>query len=370
MLTLKNAFLWGSFFIAVYGSVAGSNSNSQSPEKLTIDREPAMVTVPKGTFVMGFDDLGAYPEQTAPYTASGIVPGPSGPVRKVTLTNDYQIGKYEITNGEYCDMLNYALVKGYLTGDYSNNITVKNKEGNRQELLNLDADYEGKQCEIYFNGTRFAVRSGLERRPVVYVTWYGAAFYCNILGEWKGYSKLYNLADWSCTFNGTPRFYGVSGYRLPTEAEWEYAARYDTNNMKFDRRPVPWESSLAAYRKESNFNNNLAYFKPYANYKTNIGTVDVGSFEQGKSYLGIYDLAGNVSEWAQDYYSPYTYFAPYTAPSVMNNPVNDTSGVYRQRRGGGWLVYANNIPLTFYHTDTNYPYTNYCDFGFRIVRIP
>jgi len=333
-----------------------------------------MVTVPKGTFKMGWDFLAGTNglgdiNDVAPYTSHTA--GPSGPVRQVTLSNDYEIGKYEITNAEFADMLNYALVKGYLSGDYVNNTTVKNKEGSSQELLNLDADYENKQCEIYFDGEKFVVKTGLEKRPVVYVSWYGAAFYCNMLGESQGLAKLYNLSDWSCTFNGVAKFYGTPGYRIPTEAEWEHAARYDDDdlsgkNLVYDRRPVPWESSSTTYGTNSSYGSNLAYFVPFANYKTNTGTVDVGSYPTGQSLLGIFDMAGNVSEWAQDYYASYTYFAPYVNEV---NPLNDTSGVYRQRRGGSWLVYANNFPLTTYHTDTNWAYTSYCDFGFRIVKV-
>jgi len=373
MRSNKKYFLSCLLFLALAMSIAGCGSDNENlPQGSdSITQIPEMVVVPKGTFKMGWDYLPPpNSDIVAPYPA-GITAGPSGPVRKVTLTRDYEIGKYEITNAEYCDMLNYALRKGYLAGDYQNNSIVKNKEGNSQELLNLDADYEGKQCEIFFNGHKFAVKPGLEKRPVVYVSWYGAAFYCNMLGEWQGLSKLYNLNDWSCTFDGLPKFYGTPGYRIPTEAEWEHAARYDGddlsgNNLVYDRRPVPWESSSATYETESNNGANLAYFAPYANYKTGTGTVDVGSYEQGKSKLGIYDMAGNVSEWAQDYYDHYSYFAPYDNET---DPLNDTSGVYRQRRGGSWLVYANNFPLTTYHTDTNWAYTNYCDFGFRIVKV-
>ncbi len=351
--------LWG-------GWGCSSSSDPATPQGSdAINAIPELLTVPAGTFKMGFDYLPDQEELVAPYPA-GVNPGPSGPVRRVTLSDDFKIGKYEITNAQYRDMLNYALRQGYLSGDYRNNVTVKNLEGDSQELLNLDADYEGKQCEIYFSDDRFEVEAGRENHPVVYVSWYGAAFYCNVLGEWQGLNKLYNLEDWSSTFTGTPRFYGYPGYRLPTEAEWEHAARYDDDNEVYDRRPVPWESDSDTYVSASNYGGILSYFTPYANFKTNAGTTPVGSYEAGKSYLGIYDLSGNVSEWVQDFYSSYTYFAPYENEI---NPINDTSGVYRQKRGGSWLVYANNFPLTTYHTDTNWAFTNYADVGFRVVRV-
>ncbi len=354
--------------LVIFIAGCGSDSTTQTPPQGSdsISKIPVMVTVPAGSAKIGFDTytgLPPYPGELP--SGNQYSPGPSGPVHKVTLT-DFQMGKYQITNAQYCEMLNYALNKGYLSGDFANNVSVKNKEGDSQNLLILDANYEGKPSEIRFQGSKFVVKSGLDNRPVVYVTWYGAAFYCNILSEWQGLTKLYNLQDWSCTFGGTKRIYGFSGYRLPTEAEWEYAARFDVDNMGAKRRPLSWASEYLTAISQFGADPLLSL---YTNFKSGLGTKDVGSYESGKTYLGIYDMGGNASDWIQDYYSSYTYFKNYTSADKRSNPVNDTSGVYRQRRGGSWLVYANNFPWTTYHTNTNWAYTYYCDLSFRVVKI-
>ncbi|MBD3176179.1 MAG: SUMF1/EgtB/PvdO family nonheme iron enzyme [Armatimonadia bacterium] len=292
---------------------------------------PTMVSVPAGTFTMGFGE-----SDTAPM----------GPAHSVTLTRDYAIGKHEVTCGQYADMLNYALNQGALAGDYAGNVTVMNAEGNSQELVRLNGAFADQPCPVRYRGGLFVADAGKEDWPMMYVTWYGAVFYTVMLSRSEGLSELYDLTDWSPRFieNDTVQF-GSPGYRLPTEAEWEYAARYN------DGRFYPW--------------GNEDWTESRANYNGSVGAPSpVGSFPDGDSSLGIQDLAGNVSEWVQDFY------APYGSAGARTDPVNNTSGTYRQRRGGGWLPYANNFVYTTYHTDTNYAYVYYPDLGFRVVRAP
>jgi len=182
------------------------------------------------------------------------------------------------------------------------------------------------------------------KNPVERVRWNDAKQYCNERSLLEGLKPCYNekTADWDCD-------YSANGYRLPTEAEWEYACRAGADG--------PYDFGTTDKLRQ------FAWFAENATERTH----PVGQKKPNR--WGIFDLYGNVSEWCEDVYSP-TYYreSPATDPTGPPNPGKD---VKRVMRGGSWKTSADSSRSTFRQgqrtgdTDACF-FTDYC--GFRCVR--
>ena len=181
------------------------------------DQIERMAVVPADTYLMG--DGAA---------SRGLDP------HRVTLTHDFYLGLYEVTNQEYLEAVQWAHDHGYVTATAT---AVYDKlDGSNVQLLDLDGG-----CELGFTAGVFGLRDtghGVNPdHPVKEVTWYGAARFCDWLSLRAGLPRAYaHGGDWSCN-GGDP--YGAEGYRLPTNAEWEYAARFDEAEVGLLGRDVP-----------------------------------------------------------------------------------------------------------------------------------
>ena len=271
-----------------------------------------LILVPAGSFEMGNDAFRN-----------------AKPVHKVTLTNDFYMGKYEVTNQQYADMLNFALSKGYLDVNALSETSKRREARGVSKSPQKYQDVFDEHSKITFENGQFKPHPGKESAPVDEVTWYGGAFYCNMLSEQGGLTPLYNLDDWSC------QVYGKAGYRLPTEAEWEYAAKYD------DGRKYPWGDQEP--------DDTYANIKKQVNDPVDVLTTPVGTYSpKGDSKLGICDLAGNVAEWCNDWYNDF-----YSGASTQTDPVGPPPSLYfylapfkefrtaNVLRGGGFIFDAN-----------------------------
>lgn len=263
---------------------------------------PDMVFVQGGTFVMGC----TAEQQPDCYSLEN-------PAHEVTLT-DFYMGKYEVTQGQW---------------------------------------------EALFGANPSNFSSCGTNCPVENVSWFDAAVFCNRLSEQAGYNPCYyadagymqvygkNGSIWSLPNTGTVFWkLDANGYRLPTEAEWEYAAR---------------GGSLSKGYKYSG-NNNIGDVAWYNSNSSNT-THAVGT--KTANELGLFDLSGNVWEWCYDWHS-----SSYYAISPACAPLGPEGGsLYKVDRGGSWLNVAV-YTRTAARLDFSPPPSRAYDLGFRLCRTP
>ena len=206
------------------------------------------------------------------------------PTHEVFL-DAYYIDEHEVTNGDYKECVDAGVCKA----PYS---------------LNSSARAKG-----YYSDPAYA------DFPVIHVDWFMAKEHC----EWRG-------------------------ARLPTEAEWEKAAR-GTNDGHF-----PWGQNIIS-----------CAFTQYA--ACGKDTVAVGSHPEGASPYGVHDMAGNVWEWVADWYG-----SDYYALSPTDNPQGPASGFYRVARGGGWNSNSTQLQVTYRNRFT--PDHDTFNLGFRCAKSP
>ena len=193
----------------------------------------------------------------------------------------------------------------------------------------------GRALPLFPSGYSWAGKSGwtdpaLQNHPIVYVSWYDAKAY----------------ADWA-------------GLSLPTEAQWEYAARGTAGNN------YPWGGTATSLDKYNGWDQTKCA-NEYNSILEDKSTWPVGSFPTGVSWCGVHDLAGNVWEWCADYYD-----VPYSS-TPATNPTGPASGSYRVQRGGSW--HSSNFYVEDDYRSANrgfdWPYGEWVngeDVGFRCV---
>ena len=285
---------------------------------------PPLLTVPAGVFVMG-DGVGYCGQQQ----------------HQVTLTRSLQLGQHEVTNQEYLDAVQWAYDHGYVTATTTS--VQDNLDGSTQELCDLDG-----AGEIAFSAGTFTLMDAGEGinpdHPVMEVTWYGAARYCDWLSLEAELPRAYQHGgDWACN-GGDP--YGAPGYRLPTDAEWEFAAQYD------DERIYPWGNQTADCSRAN-------FYDYYITGDFCVGwTSPAGSY--GQTGLGFSDLAGNVWEWCNDW------FVCSLGTSPATDPPGPLTSNFRVVRGSSWWDYDHTLRCA--SRDGYYPGYSYYVAGFRVAK--
>jgi uncharacterized repeat protein (TIGR02543 family) len=271
--------------------------------------------IPAGSFIMG--------DQSDPQVGNSD----ELPAHTVQVSAFY-MGKYEVTKEEWDAVRAWGLNRGYT------DLAVGNG-GNPSKGAN---------------------------HPVHYVNWHDVVKWCNARSEMEGLTPCYTVAgttyrtgqivpdcDWS-----------ANGYRLPTEAEWEKAARGGAVGKNF-----PWGTDTISH-SQANYYSSSSYsydVSPTRGYHPTYGTGSfpysspVGSF--APNGYGLYDMAGNMWEWVWDWAGPYS-----AAPQT--DPRGATSGSHRVRRGGS--CYYDAFSLRAAHRSYRYPTASSNGNGFRLAR--
>jgi formylglycine-generating enzyme required for sulfatase activity len=184
--------------------------------------------------------------------------------------------------------------------------------------------------------------------PVENISWFDAVEYCNKRSIQEGLTPAYTIA--SAAKDGTrivTWHKEANGYRLPTEAEWEYACRAGTT--------TPFYMGTTVRTEDANFDGTVAYNGVKSGYKNRTAEVEAYT----SNLWGLFAMHGNVWEWCWDWYGTY-------APNAQTDPAGAKTGVNRIMRGGSWNFYAQYLRSA--NRGSNLPtYRNY-DLGLRLVR--
>ena len=179
-----------------------------------------------------------------------------------------------------------------------------------------------------------------QKNPVEQVRWSDAVRYCNARSRLEGLDPCYDLETWECDFT-------ANGYRLPTEAEWEYACRAGTKT---------------AY----SFGNSPSQLKSYAWFEDNAAGKPHPVGQKRPNPWGLYDMHGNVWEWCNDFYK-----VDYYPESPEQDPKGPEAGDTKVVRGGAWKFSADSCRSGYrYNEDPGYVDAcfGYDIYGFRCVR--
>ena len=283
----------------------------------------AMVLVEKGTFEMGKNGDG---------TANN---DPYGGIRTVTLTQDFYIGKYEVTQAQYKAVMETTI----------------------------------EEQQALWNGTNITNYGRGDNYPMYFVSWFDAIVFCNKLSMMEGFTPAFSIdgetdpAEWgevpaTATHDNYAKYQDVeivadsTGYRLPSEAQWEYAAK---GGHKASDPYYIYSGSNRIGRVAWYYNNNGTAGTEF------YGAKRVGTKQANE--LGIHDMSGNIVEWCLD--NPYNQYDP---PGTTDDPLTWVTGSYnsnKNNRGGHW---ADSFQTRLVYGSGMYPYSRGFYYGIRLVR--
>lgn len=272
------------------------------------------VRIPAGTFLMGSSDGSNIGDKDK--TGLNTTPVNDNVSRQndetqhwVTLSHDFHMSTYEITNSQYAQFLN--AIKAGSDGQFSRKDYPNGRHPNIELVLDSVLEFKRSPWGVTWTGEKWKACPGYENYPVIYVSWYGA----DEFARWVGGS-------------------------LPTEAQWEYACRAGTTTPFYFGSDINELGNHAWYHGSDNNTRPVGQKLPNA--------------------YGLYDMYGNVWEWCADWYDWY-------GSEHVTDPAGPSRGDYRVRRGGSWWNSPKYLHSAHRSTDQSIPSRTNDVIGFRVV---
>ena len=347
-----------------------SGNTGGNDGKITFDNAASpgqQVTVKDGSLIYTMIYVNNMPGITFPFSPEINTPANN---EKATLTRKFFMSETEVTNALFVKVLQWAYNNGKFSTNTKDHNALSDVYGAKYGG-NIITDL-GVISRIKYSDGIFTIDTGYENHPVVKVTWYGAVIFCNWLTEMRdgnAANVVYTGIDETWAAAETIENADKTGYRLPSNEEWEFAARYVGTI-------VPVAENLASEYIAQNVRNGNAdltagyYWAPatYASgaikdYSDTIETRRVAWYredpgmggsnqlmpvsQKDANQLGIHDMSGSVIEWC------------FTSYVTGENS-------YRVQRGGCWGGYGSNMRMSYWTTGN--PIGRDGDIGFRIVK--
>jgi formylglycine-generating enzyme required for sulfatase activity len=339
------------FFPFLYAEdieIFGRDETGYEEEETGFERLPIeLVTIPAGSFMMGNSGSA----RDTQYGSSDEYPR-----HQVTFNYDFQMGKYEVTNAQYAEVLDWANGRGYLRNAHGEPYSGGNVHHSHRRLFQISHS----DCDVNYSGGQFYVETrnseAQHNHPVNDVSWYAAVAFCNWASERDFLPVCYDLNNWSLTNPNS------GGYRLPSESEWEYACRGSFSNLN---RYAPFsfgdDPSL-------HLDSCSDYSQIFDHYVVWCGNDDGWTEEVGSKLpndYGLHNMHGNVSEWCQDWWH-WDYNGAPTNGSSWETPL--PLDEFRVIRGG--LTYFAEFCRSANRSKRHPAANAYAGIGIRVARTP
>ena len=338
----RNTVFWLMMIVLMQSDSFSQQLNSSSQvsgrkvpaQEITNSIGIKLVLIPAGEFMMGNGEAAEDLVKVFPqYSSDGIDIQDEFPPHRVRITKPFYFGTCEVTNGQFRQ---FVEATGYKT--QAERKEDDDPRGSGGWGFNQTAQkIEGRNTQYNWQKPGFGIT---DEMPVVNVTWNDVVAFC----------------QWLSTKEGKT-------YRLPTEAEWEYAARGGATT-RYVSGDDPESLARIANTADADFSARFPNYslastdRSLSSHDGQIFPAPVGSFPPNK--FGLHDVHGNVWEWTSDWYAE-----DYFAKSPADDPLGPTSGQVKVRRGGAWHTVAIWARLSYRNYNT--PQSRYPNLGFRPV---